>query len=96
VPCANVNRTPPQDVQALNSQLDTAQSYVDSRRAQMAGGAHGQQASHSTNVVGQLKAELLSTTKTFKVRHYHNYNGLTAKSEAAAQHYHCEARQCSN
>ncbi|KAG5185958.1 soluble NSF attachment protein receptor [Tribonema minus] len=55
-----------QDIQGINTQLDQAQTYVDSRKTQMAGGAQGQHANHSINVVGQLKAELLNATKTFK------------------------------
>ena len=57
-----------QGIQGLNSQLDVAQTYVDGRKAKMVGGAQGQNANHSVNVVGQLKAELLNTTKEFKVR----------------------------
>jgi hypothetical protein len=56
-----------QGIQGLNTQLDVAQTYVDGRKAKMAGGAQGQHANHSVNVVGQLKAELMNTTKEFKV-----------------------------
>eukprot|EP00953_Heterococcus_sp_UTEX-ZZ885_P008896 5280-Heterococcus_DN1.PRE.1 len=37
----------------------------------MAGGAQGQHANHSVNVVGQLKAELMNTTKEFKCAQQH-------------------------
>ncbi|CAM9186849.1 unnamed protein product [Chrysoparadoxa australica] len=52
------------DIQSLNGQLDAAQAYVDSKRK--SSGKKNQAASHSVNVVGQLKTELMNTTKSFK------------------------------
>jgi hypothetical protein len=65
--CAVLCCATAQGIQGLNTQLDVAQTYVDGRKAKMAGGAQGQHANHSVNVVGQLKAELMNTTKEFKV-----------------------------
>jgi syntaxin 5 len=49
-------------IQSLNAQLDAAQSFVDSKKRSN----NTQSASHSVNVVGQLKSELMNTTKVFK------------------------------
>jgi hypothetical protein len=55
-----------EDINDLNSKLDEAQQYVTSHKRAL-GGPKSQPANHSDNVVGQLKTELLQTTKTFKV-----------------------------
>ncbi|CAM9556312.1 unnamed protein product, partial [Discosporangium mesarthrocarpum] len=52
------------DMQALNNQLDAAQMYVDRQKSQL--GDKNQSTSHSVNVVGQLKSELMNTAVTFK------------------------------
>ncbi|CAM9761178.1 unnamed protein product, partial [Choristocarpus tenellus] len=48
-----------QEMQALNNQLDTAQAYVEHQKSQL--GEKNQSTSHSVNVVGQLKTELMNT-----------------------------------
>ncbi|CAM9734413.1 unnamed protein product, partial [Phaeothamnion confervicola] len=49
-------------IQGLNGQLDSTQAYVEHQRRKL-----GQQpANHSAHVVGQLKTELMETTKAFK------------------------------
>ncbi len=53
-------------IQGLNSQLDTAQEYVNRRKGQCKG-KNAQTAEYSNIVVGQLKVEILNTTKEFKV-----------------------------
>jgi syntaxin 5 len=53
-----------QDIGDLNSKCDSAQQYVDNRKRSL--GDHNQLATHSVNVVSQLKSDLMCATKGFK------------------------------
>ena len=53
-----------EDLGSLNGKCDAAQSYVDDQKRML--GAQNQAANYSLNVVGQLRSELMSTTKDFK------------------------------
>jgi syntaxin 5 len=53
-----------EDLASLNGKCDAAQSYVDDQKRML--GAQNQAANYSLNVVGQLRSELMSTTKDFK------------------------------
>lgn len=53
-----------QDILELNTKCDSAQLYVDSKKRSL--GEKNQIASHSLNVVSQLKTELMLTTKGFQ------------------------------
>ncbi len=53
-------------IQGLNLQLDSAQEYVNRKKGKSKG-KNVQTAEYSNIVVGQLKVELLNTTKEFKV-----------------------------
>jgi syntaxin 5 len=53
-----------EDLDQLNNKCDSAQQYVDGKKRSL--GDKNQLASHNSNVVGQLKSELMHTTKDFK------------------------------
>ena len=55
-----------EDVSALNSKLESAETYVQRKRAESAAAAAAQPTQHSVNVVGQLRSELVRCTKAFK------------------------------
>lgn len=53
-----------QDLDELNTKCDSAQKYVDDRKNNK--GENNQSATHNVKVVGQLKTDLMHTTKSFK------------------------------
>eukprot|EP00904_Undaria_pinnatifida_P008386 jgi/Undpi1/4678/HiC_scaffold_18.g08032.m1 len=67
------------EMQALNVELDASQMYVNRRKKEM--GERNQEASHSVNVVGQLKTELINTAKTFKNVLQQRSNNLKAQKD---------------
>ncbi|CAN0113422.1 unnamed protein product, partial [Laminaria digitata] len=67
------------EMQALNVELDASQMYVNRRKKEM--GERNQAASHSVNVVGQLKTELINTAKTFKNVLQQRSNNLKAQKD---------------
>lgn len=55
-----------QDLDELNSKCDTAQQFIDSSKGFFSSDSKNQATQHNSKVVGQLKSELMSTTKDFK------------------------------
>ena len=56
-----------EDLSELNTKCDTTQQYIDMQKSSSYSNApHKQSSSHSSNVVNQLKSELMNTTKDFK------------------------------
>lgn len=53
-----------EDIKELNGKLEQAEAFVAQKRGQL--GKTSQVASHSVQVVGELKSSLVSTAKTFK------------------------------
>lgn len=55
-----------QDLDELNTKCDSAQQFIDSSKGFFGSDNKNQASQHNSKVVGQLKSDLMSTTKDFK------------------------------
>ena len=55
-----------QDLDDLNNKCDSAQKYIETKKAELGGSDSKQSTNHNMKVVSQLKTNLMNTTKDFK------------------------------
>ncbi len=55
-----------QDLDDLNNKCDSAQKYIETKKAELGGNDSKQSTNHNMKVVSQLKTNLMNTTKDFK------------------------------